>query len=113
MAEDNRIKELARFVPMEILPGRLNALEELRHKCNDYGVAIDKIMFYQNGVVVTLEGFKGNAVLHDGSYGRTGNRWETIDFPWDHTDVSVHSSWQLALLLCALKHGDDWERFDT
>lgn len=91
---------------------------------------IDKVFAFQNGWAVTFEGFKGDAICHDHSYGspcyggcfndsvhtndwnRCG-RWETLGFPWDNGNVSVHESeWianALGRLLCGEEYDNSWE----
>ena len=107
----------------------INSIVDLVNACRVMGVEIDKVCHYQNGWHVTFQGFKGaDAICHDGSYGNPiHNRyfdenkhhndwnehgdWETIGFPWDHDDVSVHSAQELALYISALKSGTNiWER---
>ena len=107
----------------------INSLVDLVNACRVMDVEIDKVCHYQNGWHVTFKGFKGaDAICHDGSYGNPiynryfdenkhhndwnerGN-WETIGFPWDYDDVSVHSAQELALYISALKSGTNiWER---
>lgn len=105
------------------------ALCELVDRCRAHGVKINTVRTFQNGWSVTFENFNNaDAVCHDGSYGSpcylgdiadthhndwsqlTGYRWETIGFPWDNGDVSVHSASELAFYLAELKRGrTNWE----
>ena len=113
------------FTPDQIDAAYVNSLVDLVNACRERGVEIDRVCHYQNGWHVTFKGYNGaDAVCHDGSYGspcympqyltpghnndwsRTGE-WETIGFPWDEGDVSVHSARELALYLFALKHGSN------
>lgn len=111
------------FSPTVIDGAYVLALCELVDKCFIYGVKINTVQTYQNGWRVTFEDFDGDAVCHDGSYGspcyfgdmvdahqndwskRTNYKWETIGYPWDNGDVSVHSASELAFYLAELKHG--------
>lgn len=117
------------FKPNQIDAMYINSLVDLVNACRTMGVEIDKVCQYQNGWHVTFKGFEGvDAVCHDGSYGNPiHNRyfdknkyhndwnehgdWETIGFPWDYDDVSVHSAPVLAIYIAALKSGTNiWER---
>ena len=117
------------FAPDQIDAAYVNSLVDLINACRAVDVEVDKVCHFQNGWHVTFKGFDGaDAVCHDGSYGspcymagyfkkghdndwsRTGN-WETIGFPWDYDDVSVHSAQELALYISALKNGTNvWKR---
>lgn len=117
------------FAPNQIDAMYVNSLVDLINACRMAGVEVDKVCHFQNGWHVTFKGFKGaDAVCHDGSYGNPiYNRywetdkyhndwtehgdWETIGFPWDYNDVSVHSAQELALYISALKNGTNiWKR---
>lgn len=106
------------------------SLVELVNACRAHDVNINTVQSYQNGWRVTFEDFNGDAICHDGSYGspycndyfnedkykndfnKTGS-WETIGFPWDYDDVSVHTAEELAENLAALKHGENpWDNED-
>lgn len=120
------------FTPDQIDAAYVNSLVDLVNACRVAGVELDKVCHFQNGWHVTFKGFEGaDAVCHDGSYGspcymagylkqghdndwsRTGE-WETIGFPWDYGDVSVHSAQELALYISALKKGTNvWERNES
>lgn len=107
----------------------VNTLVDFINACRAQGVEIDKVNTFQNGWLITFEGFNGDAICHDGSYGspcyygdmtdahkndwsRTGE-WETIGFPWDGDDVSVHTSGELAFYLHCLKLGlAPWDNED-
>lgn len=116
------------FSPTLVDGAYVLALCELVDRCHAYGVNINTVQTYQNGWCVTFENFDGDAVCHDGSYGspcyfgdmmdahrndwtkRSGYKWETIGYPWDHDDVSVHSASELAFYLAELKRGrTNWE----
>lgn len=104
----------------------INSLVNLVNACRECRVEIDKVGHYMNGWHVTFVGHDGDAICHDGSYGspcymagyldkghdndwsRVG-RWETIGFPWDYDDVSVHSAYELATMIRALNDGENWE----
>lgn len=117
------------FRPDQIDAMYINSLVDLINACREAGVEVDKVCHYQNGWHVTFKGFDhADAICHDGSYGNPiYNRyfeenkyhndwnehgdWETIGFPWDGNDVSVHSAQELALYLAVLKNGSNmWER---
>ena len=99
------------FTPVNLSIGRTKALAELLKVCEYLDVRIKAVKYYMRGFLVEFDGYEGNAVLHDGSYGRNSFMWETIDFPWDGDDVSVHTSHQLAHMLCALNKGKPWEPY--
>ena len=108
----------------------VNTLVDLVNACRALGVELDKVQYFQNGWRVTFKGFDGDAICHDGSYGSPNHMrsflgeeypndwtqsgsWETIGFPWDRDDVSVHDSQTLAYLISALAHELDWEVYDN
>lgn len=92
----------------EINLAYVNGLADLVIACRANDVKITGVRSYLNGFIVYFEVEGGDAILHDGSYGRTAGQWETIGFPWDGMDVSVHSAENLAQLLAAVKIGADW-----
>lgn len=96
----------------KINPVYVNGLIALVEACAENGVKITEIRYYMNGFRVLFDVEGGDAILHDGSYGRHSGEWETIGFPWDGDDVSVHDAATLARLLAALKNGEDWEAID-
>lgn len=104
-------EEIAKFTPIDIDLNRLHALNNLCNYCKKYGVGIKKVKCFMNGFQVLFDGFEGDAILHDGSYGRESCDWETLGFPWDGDDVSVHTVHQLASMLAALKRGEDWQKY--
>lgn len=101
----------------------IRALTELVNACQSNNVMIDKVNFFNNGWHVTFKGHKGaDAICHDSSYGSPycmsslydeahnndwskEARWETVGFPWDSDDVSVHDANELARYLRALNDG--------
>ena len=123
---DKKLNERMMFTPRQIDAAYVNSLVELVNACRKYDVKIDKVHAFQNGWQVTFEGFRGDAICHDHSYGspcylgliddhvhannwdRSGS-WETIDFPWDGCDVSVHSAEWLAQALRWLKDGYEYD----
>lgn len=107
-------EEIAKFIPIDIDLNRLHALISLCNYCEKYGVSIKKVKYFMNGFQVLFDGFEGDAILHDGSYGRESCDWETMGFSWDTWDgdcVSVHNTHQLASMLAALKRGEDWQKY--
>jgi hypothetical protein len=100
------------FSQVTINLNRVHALVDLINACEKNKVEIKKVIFYQNGFIVTFFGFDGDAILHDGSYGRDWGYWESIGMPWDHNDVSVHSPETLANLLGAVVRGEDWTKYE-
>lgn len=119
------------FTPKQIDGAYVNALVDLVMACRVRGVEINEVQHYQNGWHVTFKGHEhADAICHDGSYGSpcyAGNiypenhindwshtgPWETIGFPWDNEDVSVHSANELADYLDALNRGETpWEDED-
>lgn len=91
---------------------RRQSLDTLRIECLFNGVIISDIKGMWNGYQVTFEDLPGDAILHDYSYGREDYAWETMGFPWDYDDVSIHDPATLARMLGALRRGEDWTRFD-
>lgn len=104
--------DLLPFHPQELNVERVCALSELVSACKKEDVKITKAYFYQNGFQVQFEDIPGDAILHDGSYGKIWCHFETIGMPWDNDDVSVHDPETLAKLLGALKRGEDWEKYN-
>ena len=102
------------FTPVTIDPIRANSLAHLIFHCNNLGVEIDKVIFYQNGFTVTFKGYPhADVVIHDNSYGHESGLWESVGFPWDYDDVSVHTSAQIANMIYELNHDEDWEYYDN
>lgn len=115
------------FVQHTIDACYINSLVNLVNACRAVNVPIHKVETYQNGWRVEFLGFTGDAVCHDGSYGNPihnryfeknkhhndwseEGKWETIGFPWDYEDVSVHTAGELASFLAILRQGlNPWE----
>ena len=91
----------------------VNGLADLVMACRANDVKITSVHNYINGYIVCFEIEGGDAILHDGSYGRDSGKWETIGFPWDGMDVSVHDADTLARLLAAVKNGEDWQAIEA
>lgn len=106
----------------------INALVNLINACREWRVELNTVQHFQNGWRVTFKNYIGDAICHDGSYGSPnyapqfypestnkndwGNNdglWETIGFPWDCGDVSVHSAEELAYYIHCLDSGVPWE----
>lgn len=86
---------------------RTMALANLLTICETEGVKVREVASFQNGFQVLFDGTNGDAILHDGSYGRSMCLWETYGFPWDEGDVSTHTAEELAELVSELqKKGD-------
>lgn len=85
---------------------RVYSLAILMGYCAKENITLSRVSIHMNGFRVEFEGFHGDAILHDYSYGCNSNAWETIGFPWDYDDVSVHDPCELARLLGALKRGE-------
>ena len=125
--------ERVHYFPMAIDAAYINSLVDLVNACRAEGVELDTVSHFQSGWHVTFKGFDGaDAICHDHSHGspnymnaflgnenpndwsRTGE-WETIGFPWDDDDVSVHDATTLAHMLKRLSTGeeycDEWEDF--
>ena len=121
------------FTCQQIDGAYVNSLVDLIHACRKYDAIIDKVNVYQHGWLVTFAGCDGDAICHNGSYGspcygglynpeRERNdwsnwgRWETIGFPWDNGDVSVHNAKCLARMIGALQRGkkynESWEEWE-
>lgn len=118
------------FIRQEIDAAYINSLVDLVNACRKRNVIIDRVTHYQHGWHVTFEGYPHtDAICHNGSYGspcygglydskvedndwNNCGSWETIGFPWDNGDVSVHTAEQLALMICALNNGIDWEQYE-
>lgn len=97
-------------VPLDIQ--RTFSLATLLNECDKNDVGVKEIFCYQNGFQVLFDGVNGDAILHDGSYGRNSLMWETYHFPWDYDDVSVHDAKTLAKMIGALQRGEDWEKIE-
>lgn len=126
MNMNEELNQKMAFTPRQIDAAYINSLVDLINACRKYNVKIDKVFTFQNGWSVTFEGFKGDAICHDHSYGspcyggcfddrlhtnkwdRRGE-WETMGFPWDHEDVSVHSAEWLAQAIRWLEEGHEYD----
>ena len=118
----NKNTEIA-FTPQSIDAAYINALTDFVNLCRELNVKIDTVSHFQHGWIVTFEGYDGDAICHSGSYGSPcpmglynpeverndwndhSGRWETLGFPWDYEDVSVHTAEELAQMLHALNEG--------
>ncbi len=100
------------FEQQNIPVDRVYSLTRLVSACEKNNVGLENVVFFQNGFQVLFEDMPGDAVLHDYSYGNKACMWETIGFPWDCSDVSVHEAETLAKMLGALKTGNDWKLFE-
>lgn len=100
------------FHRQEIPLERVYALTKLVSLCEKYNVEISKILVFQHGFSVVFKDMRGDAILHDGSYGRLGCDWETIGMPWDGDDVSVHDAETLVRMLDAVLDGRDWREIE-
>ena len=115
-------QENMHFTPMQIDAAYINSLVELVNACRAQHVELDKVCAFQGGWHVTFKNHEGaDAICHDHSYGsprygaffdknvpnndwsRSGS-WETIGFPWDGGDVSVHDADELAFYLRCLNN---------
>jgi len=108
------------FTNQQIDAAYINSLVDLVNACRANNVKIDKVSYYQHGWVVTFKDYPdADAICHNGSmgspcYGGLYNpevekndwndwgQWETIGFPWDRGDVSVHCAEVLARMIHAL-----------
>lgn len=117
------------FTNQQIDAAYVNSLVDLVNACCKHNVEIDKVAYYQHGWSVTFKGYDGDAICHSESYGspcygglyrpeaedndwNNCGRWETIGFPQDDIDASVHSAETLALMISALNNGIDWQQFE-
>lgn len=118
------------FTRQPIDAAYVNSLVNLVNACREYNVKIDRVSFFQRGWHVTFEGYKhADAICHQHSYGSpcygglydptiehndwdNYGSWETIGFPWDDGDVSVHSADTLARMIHALDTGEDWSKIE-
>lgn len=95
----------AYFTAHSVNIGRVLALAELLNECARLKVEIEEVGAFQNGYIVCFKGHENaDAILHDNSYGHNVNMWETMGFPWDDDDVSVHDAKSLARLVYRLNH---------
>ena len=116
-----KIENPNEYSPIYVDGAYVNSLVELVNNCRVVGVKINTVQTFLNGWRVTFEDFEGDAICHDRSYGSpcspngafvnpdndwyASGMWETIGFPWDNDDVSVHTAFELADLLYELKEG--------
>lgn len=100
------MKTFTKYSPIVLDRERVESLYQLMRACDTMMVRIRDIQFYMNGFRVTFEDWKGDAILHDESYMCDSYVWETIGFPWDGDDESVHSPVELAFLLHTYKYGE-------
>lgn len=114
------------FTTYQIDGAYVNALVDLVIECRKNKVNINTVQTYQGGWRVTFEQYDGDAICHDSSYGSpycllskrdhkndwsSSGFWETIGFPWDNDDVTVHSVEELAFYLRALNEKDNYTYF--
>lgn len=104
---------MEKFERVSLNKERTFALAELLTACEANNVNVKEIAFFQNGFQVLFENIKGDAILHDGSYGRSQCLWETYNFPWDVGDVSVLKAEVVAKRVSALQNGGDWEKVEA
>ena len=115
------------FTPKQIDAAYINTLVDFIIACRKNNVKLNTVQQFQNGWRITFVGCDGDAICHDGSYGSPNympsfypditnqndwsisGEWETIGFPWDGNDVSVHSSVELAKMIAAYQHGEYYE----
>ena len=125
-----KIKNDHAFACIQIDGAYIATLVALVNACRLQGVNVNTVHSYQNGFRVTFEDFSGDAICHDGSYGspyyhryfdedkyqndfNNEAMWETIGFPWDYGDVSIHTSEELAYYLKCFKDGvAAWETYE-
>jgi hypothetical protein len=121
------------FTNQQVDAAYVNSLVDLVNACRENHVAIDKVAYYQHGWSVTFKGHDGDAICHSGSYGspcygglynpemerndwNNSGRWETIGFPWDGGDISVHYATHLAHMIGMLNRGEEynesWEEWE-
>ena len=117
------------FTNQQVDAAYVNSLVDFVNACRENRVAIDKVLYYQHGWCVTFKGYDGDAICHSGSHGspcygglynpemecndwNDSGKWETIGFPWDNGDVSVHSACALAAMIAALNRGEPWEEWE-
>lgn len=117
------------FINQQVDAAYVNSLVDLVNACRKHNVEIDKVAYYQHGWCVTFKGYDGDAICHSGSYGspchmglynpeverndwNSSGRWETLGFPWDCGDVSVHSAYVLAAMIAALNRDENWKNYE-
>lgn len=107
-------EELRRmYTPQELNLTYLTALSYLIAGCNDSGIGIKSVNTYMNGFQILFENISGDAIIHDGSYGRATGCIETIGMPWDYDDVSTHDPKHLVKLMKAYLNGERWEDIEN
>ena len=112
------------FTPKQIDAAYINTLVDFIIACRKNNVKLNTVQQFQNGWRITFVGCDGDAICHDGSYGSpnympsfypdktnqndwsNSGEWETIGFPWDGNDVSVHNSVELAEMIAAYQRGE-------
>ena len=115
------------FTPKQIDAAYINTLVNFINACRENDVKLNTVQYFQNGWRITFIGCDGDAICHDGSYGSPNympdfypdktnqndwndlGEWETIGFPWDSNDVSVHNSAELAKMIAAYQRGEYYE----
>lgn len=120
------------YTPKPIDAAYVNTLVDFINACRKHHVKLDTVQHFQNGWRITFVDCKGDAICHDGSYGSPNyapdfypestnqndwsdfsGAWETIGFPWDSGDVSVHEGEELATMIADYQRGEyheeDWE----
>lgn len=108
------------FTAKQIDAAYINTLVDFINACRENDVKIDTVKHFQNGWHITfVDCLHADAICHDGSYGSPyrfpephqndwnhSGEWETIGFPWDGDDVSVHSSEELAQMIADYQRGE-------
>lgn len=95
-----------------INPKYVTALADFITECRNYDIKTEVRPYCNGFIVIFPEIGMGDAICHDGSYGNEQSLWETMGFPWDDEDVSVHESKCLVHMLATLKEGSDWRPFE-
>lgn len=85
--------------PIELNMDRVMSLVHLINLCTENDIKVVRVRTFMNGFQVLFEGFEGDVILHDRSYGNNLGLWETYRFPWDYGDVSTHTAEELVDLL--------------
>ena len=88
----------------DVHPLYARCLSTLVYLCEANNIGIQSITAYCHGFKVVFEGHEeGDAIIHDYSYCSAAGMWETMGFPWDYGDVSVHDTRELVALVKGLQ----------
>lgn len=104
-------RECVPYVKQEIPVERVLALVDLVNKCKAKDIGISAVVYMKHGFSVRFDGIDGDAILHDGSYGKNTCEWETACVPWCPDEFAVYDADGLVWRLSGVKEVPADERY--